>query len=87
MPQQANTDKNLAEAGGRQRGNGGRLLAIGAVLFAIGLTVLLLNSDANLQAYIGVALMTLAAPPLIAGTALLLSGVVSGRASKQKPFA
>lgn len=87
MPHQANTDPNLARAGGKQRGNGGRLLLIGGVLFAIGLVILLVGGDANLPAYVGVALMALAAPPAIAGLALFLSGLVSGRAAKQKPFA
>jgi hypothetical protein len=87
MPHQANTDKTLAEAGHKQRANGGRLLLIGGVLFAIGLVVLLLGKDENLPAYIGVAIMTLSAPPMIAGGGLLLTGLVSGRASERKPFA
>ena len=87
MPHQANTDSNLSRAGEKQRGNGGKLLLVGAVLFAAGLLFLLLGGDENLPAYIGVALMTLGAPPAIAGVALLISGLVSGRASKHKPFA
>ena len=87
MPHQANTDHNLARAGDKQRANGARLLLAGGVLFALGLVVVLLGGDENLPAYIGVTLMTLAAPPTIAGIALFLSGAVSGRASKQKPFA
>ena len=87
MPHQANTDPNLARTGDKQRTNGARLLLIGGVLFAIGLLVVLLGGDDNLPAYIGVTLMTLATPPTIAGLALFLSGFVSGRASKQKPFA
>jgi VIT1/CCC1 family predicted Fe2+/Mn2+ transporter len=87
MPHQANTDANLSRAGEKQRANGARLLLIGGILFAIGLIITLIGGDENLPAYIGVTLMTLAAPPTIAGLALFLSGVVSGRASKQKPFA
>ena len=87
MPHQADTDSNLAQAGGKQRANGGRLLLIGGVLLAIGLAILLLAGDADLLAYIGMALMALAAPPVIAGLGLLLSGLVSGRASDRKPFA
>ena len=87
MPHQANTDPNLARAGGKPRANGARLLMIGGVLFAIGLVVRLLGGDENLPAYIGVTLMALAAPPIIAGLALFVSGFVSGRAAKQKPFA
>jgi hypothetical protein len=87
MPYQANTDANLAKAGGKQRANGGRLLLSGAVLFAIGLVVVLLGGDENLPVYIGVALMALSAPPLIAGLGLFLTGLVSGRASERKPFA
>ena len=87
MPHQANTDPNLSRAGKKQRGNGARLLVIGGVLLAVGLAVLLLLGDQNIPAYVGAALMTLGAPPTIAGAALMVSGVVSGRASKQKPFA
>ena len=87
MPHQANTDQNLARAGGKQRASGGRLLMIGGLLLAAGLAVLLLVGDQDIPAYIGAATMTLGAPPTIAGTALMLSGLVSGRASKQKPFA
>ena len=88
MPHQANTDQNLARAGGKQRGNGARLLMIGGFMVAVGLAVFLLTlGDANIATYIGLALMALGAPPTIAGTALMLSGLVSGRASKQKPFA
>ncbi len=87
MPHQANTDRNLAQAGEKQKANGARLLLIGGVLFALGLVVVLLGGDENLPAYIGVALMTLATPPTIAGLGLFLSGLVSGRASDHKPFA
>jgi hypothetical protein len=87
MPQQANTDANLARAGDKQRANGARLLLIGGVLFLLGLIPVLLAGDENLPAYIGVALMTLATPPTIAGLGLFLTGLVSGRASQQKPFA
>ena len=87
MPHQANTDANLSRAGDKQRANGARLLLIGGILFAIGLVFVLVGGDENLPAYIGVALMTLAAPPTLAGLALFVTGLVSGRASKQKPFA
>ena len=87
MPHQANTDANLSRAGDKQRANGARFLLIGGILFAIGLVVVLLGGDENLPAYIGVTLMTLATPPTIAGLALFLSGLVSGRAAKNKPFA
>ena len=87
MPHQANTDENLARAGGKQRGNGARLLTIGALMVAVGLAVFLLLGDADVARYVGLVLIALGAPPTIAGTALTLSGVVSGRASKQKPFA
>jgi hypothetical protein len=87
MPYQANTDANLSRAGEKQRGSGGRLLLIGAVMIAIGLVVRILGDDENLPAFIGVALMSLGAIPAIAGVALMLSGLVSGRAAKDKPFA
>ena len=87
MPHQANTDTDLSRAGGKQRGSGGRLLAIGAAMIAIGLLVRLVGGDEDVPAFLGVALMSLGAIPTIAGGALLVSGAVSGRASKQKPFA
>ena len=87
MPYQANTDENLAEVGHKQRASAARLLLIGAVFFAIGVIVFLLGKDENVVTYVGVAIMTLSAPPMIAGTGLLLSGLVSGRASERKPFA
>lgn len=87
MPHQANTDGNLSRAGDKQRTNGVRLILIGGLLFAAGLVFVLLGGNENLPAYIGVALMTLAAPPTIAGLALWITGVVSGRASQCKPFA
>ena len=87
MPHQANTDANLSRAGDKQRANGARLLLLGGILFVLGLIPVLIAGDENMPAYIGVALMTLATPPTLAGLALFLSGLVSGRASKQKPFA
>ncbi len=87
MPHQANTDANLGRAGDKQRANGARLLLIGGVLFLLGLIPVLIAGDENLPAYIGVTLWTLATPPTLAGLALFLSGLVSGRAAKQKPFA
>ena len=87
MPHQANTDQDLARAGEKQRGNSAKLMLIGGLLFAVGLITFLLRGDADVATYLGIALMTLAAPPMIAGVALFLSGAVSGRASKQKPVA
>lgn len=87
MPYQANTDRDLARAGSRQRANGGRLLLIGGILFALGLLVRIVGGGEDVIAFIGVALMTLALPPLIAGAAVLLSGLVSRRASRRRPFA
>jgi hypothetical protein len=87
MPHQANTDLDLSRAGAKQRGSGGRLLMIGAVMIAVGLLIRIVGDDENLPAFIGVALMSLGAIPTIAGVALMLSGLVSGRAAKNKPFA
>ena len=87
MPHQANTDANLGRAGDKQRANGARLLLIGGILFAVGLVVRLLSGDENVPTYIAVTLWTLATPPTLAGLALFLTGAVSGRAAKQKPFA
>lgn len=86
MPTQASTDRDLKRAGARQREKGARLLLLGGVLLGIGLLLMSLG-DSNLGDYAGVLLAALAAPITLGGLGLFLSGVVSGRASQQKPFA
>lgn len=86
MPMQASTDRDLARTGARQRHSGGRLLALGAVLSGIGLGLLLLFS-ADAVEHAGIVLAFLGLLPMMAGAGLMLSGLVSRRASRQKPFA
>lgn len=85
MPLQADTDKNLAETGRRQRLGALPLLGIGAVALVIGAIFLLIEGQGAF--FVGIALVALGSIPFMAGFALFLSGLVSRRASKQKPFA
>ena len=85
MSLQPDTDQGLARTAGSQRTTGSRLLLAGGVLFALGL-VLMLAGD-GFADFIGVLLSALAAPPTLAGVALLMAAAVGGRASQQKPFA
>jgi len=71
---------------GKQLGAGSRLLMLGAVLFAIGLVIVLLV-DGGTPEGIGVAFMSLATVPTLAGVALTGSALISRRARKGKPFA
>jgi VIT1/CCC1 family predicted Fe2+/Mn2+ transporter len=87
MPLQASNDRELGRTGERQRRTGSHLLLLGGVLFAVGLLLMVLFSGENVPVYIGAALAALAAPPTLGGLALFLSGLVSGRSAKQKPFA
>jgi hypothetical protein len=79
------TDRGLRHTAGRQLETGSRLLLAGGVLFAVGL-VLMLATD-GFGDFLGVALSALATPPTLAGLALCASGLVSRRASEQRPFA
>ena len=85
MHRQASTDPDLAKAGDNQSSAGWRLLMIGGIGFAIGLVFMLINGD--IPMFIGMAVASLAAVPALAGVGLILTGLVSGRASKRKPFA
>ena len=71
---------------GKQLGSGTRLILLGAVLFAIGLVIVLLV-DGGTPEGIGVAFMSLAAVPVLAGLALTGSALISRRSRKGKPFA
>jgi hypothetical protein len=71
---------------GKQFGSGTRLILLGAVVFAIGLVIVLLV-DGGTPEGIGVAFMSLAAVPVLAGLALTGSALISRRSRKGKPFA
>jgi hypothetical protein len=71
---------------GKQRGSGSRLLLLGAILFVIGLVIVLLV-DGGTPEGIGVAFMSLASVPALAGIALMVSALVSRRSRQGKPFA
>jgi hypothetical protein len=70
----------------KQRGAGSRLLLLGGILFAIGLLVVLLV-DGGTPEGIGIAFMSLAVVPTLAGLALTLSALVSRRSRQGKPWA
>jgi len=71
---------------GRQRGSGSRLLLLGGILFVIGLVIVLLV-DGGTPEGIGIAFMSLATVPTLAGIALMGSALVSRRSRQGKPFA
>jgi hypothetical protein len=82
---QPDSDRELRRTGGRQLETGSRLLLAGGVLFAVGLVLMLIADGAG--DFLGVALAALATPPTLAGVAMTASGLVSRRASAQRPFA
>jgi hypothetical protein len=63
-----------------------RLILLAAALFAVGLVIVLLV-DGGTPEGIGVAFMSLASVPLVAGLALAGTAAVSRRSRKGKPFA
>jgi len=71
---------------GKQLGSGTRLLLLGAILFAIGLVIVVVV-DGGTPEGIGVAFMSLGAVPVLAGLALTGSALISRRSRKGKPFA
>src|SRR4051812_49038826 len=85
MSTQPSTDRGLAETAGRQSTTGWRLLLAGGVLFAIGLVLMLVGSDA--VDYAGVPFAAISTPVPLAGLALVASGAVGHRPSQHKPFA
>ena len=84
---QPTTDRQLSRTAGKQGATGWRLLAAGAVLFAIGLAFMLAFSGSNIGFYVGVVLATLSAPPLLAGGALAGTALVGKWTSRRRPFA
>jgi hypothetical protein len=85
MSTQPMTDRGLAETSGTQRSTGSRLLLLGGVLFAVGLVLMLATDGAG--DFVGVVFAALSTPPTLAGIAMLLSGLVGGRAAQHKDFA
>jgi hypothetical protein len=71
---------------GKQRGTGTKLLAAAVALFAIGL-VLVLVVDEGTPRGVGVAFMSLASVPAVAGLVLIGSAVVSRRSRQDTPWA
>jgi len=71
---------------GKQLGTGSRLLLLGGILFAIGLVIVLLV-DGGTPEGIGIAFMSLATVPTLAGIALTGSAIVSRRSRQGKPWA
>jgi hypothetical protein len=65
--------------------NGGRLLAVGAVLIVIGLALAIALD--RTPAGIGVAIAALGSVPAVGGLGMLLSGLASKRARADKPYA
>jgi hypothetical protein len=59
---------------------------LGVILFAVGLVIVLLV-DGGTPEGIGVAFMSLASVPTLAGIALTVSALISRRSRKGKPFA
>jgi hypothetical protein len=87
MPMQPTTDRQLDRTAGRQAWSGSRLLAIGGVLFVIGLVLMIVFSGYDIGFYAGVVLATLSAPPLIAGGVLVGSAIVGKWSARRRPFA
>lgn len=71
---------------GKQRTSGARLLLLGGILFVVGLVIVLLV-DGGTPEGIGIAFMSLATVPTLAGIALFGSALVSRRSRQGKPFA
>jgi len=70
----------------KQRKLGTRLLLIAAALFAIGLVVVLLVDDGTPRG-VGVAFMSLASVPAVAGLVLIGISLVAQRSRQGKPWA
>ena len=70
----------------KQRLSGSKLLLLGGALFVIGLVIVLLVDDGTPEG-IGVAFMSLASVPAVAGLVLMGISLVSRRARQDKPWA
>jgi len=70
----------------KQRISGSKLLLLGVVLFVIGLVIVLLVDDGTPWG-IGVAFMSLASVPAVAGLVLMGTSLVARRSRQGKPWA
>ena len=70
----------------KQRATGTKLLGLAVALFAIGLVIMLIV-DGGTPEGIGVAFMSLASVPAVAGLVLIGSAVVSKRSRQDKDWA
>jgi hypothetical protein len=70
----------------KQRLSGSKLLLLGVVLFVIGLVIVLLVDDGTPWG-IGVAFMSLASVPTVAGLVLMGTSLVARRSRQGKPWA
>ena len=78
------TDRGLERTAELQNTNGFRFLALGAVMFALGVILVVVGDD--VVNFAGIALAALAVPPALLGTGLVLSGVVGKRSAQHKDF-
>lgn len=81
---EAPIDRDLDRAGGQLRRSGWPFMLIAVLVAAPGVLLILLG-DGTIDG-VGIALLTLALVPAVAGVALLLSGLVSWWAARKKPF-
>ena len=75
-----------AKRNSKQKETGAKLLLIGGILALAG-ALLVIPLDGGTPEGIGVALMSLASVPALAGLGLFLAGIVEKRSREDKPFA
>ena len=85
MPVSPDTDRGLERTAEKQNTTGWRFLALGGILFALGVILVVVGDD--LADFFGIALAALSAPPTLLGLGLVLSGLVGKRSAQHKPFA
>jgi hypothetical protein len=74
------------QAEGKQSATGAKLLAAAVALFVIGLVIVLLVDEGTPRG-VGVAFMSLASVPAVAGLVLIGIALVSRRSRQDKPWA
>jgi hypothetical protein len=85
MSFQPSSDRGLGQAARSHNRSGAKLLLIGGAMIVVGVVLILAGS--GLLDFFGVVIGALGVPPALAGTALVLSGLVGHHASRQRPFA